>query len=77
MTGLSLSNDLENDRVRTRSSNKSEVALLGAAVGDVKFLEAFEDFKEAMITLLTLVRTCEELFIIDKAEEEVNLSFRE
>jgi hypothetical protein len=72
-----LSNDLENDRVRTRSSNKSEAALLGATDEDEKFLEAFEDFTEAKITLLTLVKACEELVIIDKAEEEVNLSSRE
>ena len=50
---------------------------MGATVEDEKFLEAFEDFTKANIKLLTLVRTCEELFIVDKAEEEVNLSFRE
>ena len=76
MTGLSLSNDLEDDRVRTRSSNKSEVALVGAAVVAEKFRIAFEDFTEATITLPTLVKTCEELFMIDTAEE-VNLSSSE
>jgi hypothetical protein len=50
---------------------------VGATVEDEKFLEMFEDFTEAKTTLLTLVRTCEELFIVDKAEEEVNLSSRE